>query len=590
MNPSLLRVLVLVVTLLVGVGLGALVTAGGSAGSHGHEAGAVWTCSMHPQIRQGEPGDCPICGMDLVLASTLGASGSTDRVVLTERARALARLQTAAVVREGDAASEIRLLGRVEPDERTRRNVTTWVDGRIDRLQVAVTGEEVHAGQVVATLYSPEVYAAHQDLLAAARQLTRLGEGTASARAAAGAALEAARERLRLLGVPAWELERMETAEQATRAVSVRTPFGGTVLERVATEGAYVQTGAVLYRLADLSHLWVQLDAYERDLPRLAVGQEVELEVEGVSERLGGTVAFIDPTLDPQRRTAQVRVEVDNAGGLLRPGMFAEAVVASTLGGAAPLVVPASAPLFTGARSLVYVEVDDGEVLAYEPRDVRLGPRLGEVYPVLAGLQEGERVVSRGAFALDADLQIRGGPSMMARPDADGAVLVGLDAEELTRMAPVMEAYLAVQRALAEDDPAATRAAAEALVGATEAVALVGDAGEAWRGLKGDLVGHATHVARAGDLAGARVGFEPLSASIGELLAAFGNPLDAPVELAFCPMAAGNQGAAWFQQGETVDNSYFGASMRTCGEVRRSIPPGGHLPARQVPGVSGHAP
>jgi Cu(I)/Ag(I) efflux system membrane fusion protein len=576
---SLARVVVIVVTLLVGVGLGAVLFGGGSDGPSHAAHDVVYTCSMHPQIRQPEPGDCPICGMDLVLAG--GATQArTDRVVLSDRARALARLQTTAVGRQGEVAAQVRLSGVLEPDETTRRNVTTWVDGRIDRLHVAATGEQVHAGQVVATLYSPEVYAAHQDLLAARDQVASLQGAAGSARGAAEAALEAARQRLRLLGVPAWELERMEGASAPTRSVSVRTPFGGTVIERVATEGAFVGTGATLYRLADLEQLWALLDAYERDLPQLAEGQPVQLEVEGLAEPLAGTVDFVDPTLDPARRTARVRVEVHNPDGRLRPGMFVEAVVAASPDGGAPLVVPASAALFTGKRSLVYVEHDDGQQLSYEPRTVRLGPRLGEVYPVLAGLSEGERVVTRGAFALDADLQIQGGPSMMSSPDdrSPDAPLVGLDAEERARLAPVMSAYLEVQRALAEDDHPATVVAATTLADATAAVQLVGEAGQAWSALSASMEQEARQIAGSADLAAARVDFEPLSADVQRLLRTFGNPLDEPVQVAFCPMAADNQGASWVQQGEQVDNAYFGAAMRRCGEVEQSVAPGAYLP------------
>jgi len=575
MNAGLMRAVVLVLTLLVGVGLGAMVFGGRTVEPHAaHDT--LYTCSMHPQIRQDTPGTCPICGMDLVpVQQGQATAGRGDRVVLSERARALARLQTTEVRREGDAAAEVALRGRVVPDERTRKNVTTWVGGRIDRLHVNTTGEEVHAGQVVATLYSPEVYAAHQDLLTARGQVQRLAGGTSAALQAASVALEASRERLRLLGVPGWELERMESADKPTQAVALRTPFGGTVIERVATEGSYVQTGATLYRVADLSKLWVELDAYESDLPQLAVGQSVALEVEGTTGLQQGTVAFIDPTVDPQRRTATVRVELDNPEGQLRPGLFAEAVVSSSPGGSAPLVIPVSAPLFTGKRSVVYVEIDDGEVLAYAPRTVRLGPRLGEVYPVLAGLEEGERVVSRGAFALDADLQIRGGPSMMMAPDdRDAAAEVPLDAEELSRLAPVLQRYLAVQRALAEDDHAAASAAAAQLQQAVGSVALVGEAAAAWDGLEESLQGAAGQVAGSTDIKGARRAFEPLSAAVETVLTVFGNPLDAPLQLAFCPMAHDNAGASWIQQGDKVDNAYFGAAMRTCGEIEHELAPG----------------
>ena len=548
----------------------------------------IWTCAMHPQIRQPEPGQCPICGMDLIPVHAGGdpggASGS-DRVVLSERARALAKLRTAPVRRQSDPSAELRLLGRIEPDETTLKTVTAWTGGRIDRLEVNVTGERVRAGQVVATLFSPEIFAAHQDLLVAKRQVERMQKSPQASRQAAGAALEAVRERLRLLGVPDAELARMEQQQRPTRTAAIRTPFTGTVIERLATEGAYVSTGTPLYRIADLSALWVQLDAYETDLPHLSVGQAVRFSVEALpGEEFAGKVTFIDPTLDVRLRTARVRVRVENRDGRLRPGMFAEAMVTREhRGDQSPLVVPATAPLFTGRRAIVYVEIDTDGGVAYEPRTVRLGPRLGEVYAVVAGLAEGDRVVTRGAFALDADLQIRGGASMMTAGDDrkegvwDG--VIALSPEKRRALAPVVASYLAVQVALADDDLARAKEAAGMLADAAQRIKLEQPhaAHAVWSGIAGELRGHARHVAMADNLADARQGFEPLSEAVIQLLTRFGNPLDDPLRLAFCPMAFGNRGALWVQQSVEITNAYFGASMLTCGEVRQEVAPGGFL-------------
>ncbi|MEQ8572018.1 MAG: efflux RND transporter periplasmic adaptor subunit [Deltaproteobacteria bacterium] len=569
-------------------------------------AATIWTCSMHPQIRQPEPGQCPICGMDLIPVTSEGDDRAPDRVVLSERAQALMRLRTEEVRRQADAASDLRLLGRFEANETTLKTVTAWTGGRIDRLRVNVTGERVRAGQVIATLYSPEVFAAHQDLLVAKRQVDRMQSSPEASRMAARAALEAARERLRLLGVPDDEVSRMERQERPTRAVAIRSPFGGTVIERMATEGSYVSTGTPLYRIANLSSLWLQLDAYENDLPRLAVGQGVRVTVEAIpGEVFEGEVTFIEPTLDPRRRTARVRVQVDNQERRLRPGMFAEATVATgeTKGEQSPLVVPRTAPLFTGRRSIVYVEIRSEDRVGYEPRTVRLGPRLGDVYPVVAGLAEGERIVARGAFALDADLQIRGGHSMMAPEDdrSEHAWDEVIDIAPAVRrsFAPLVVAYLDVQSALADDDLDAAKTAAAKLSDNASSIRIERprDAHAAWSEIADPLRGHGRHVAMAASLEGAREGFEPLSEAIIDLLTRFGNPLDEPLRLAFCPMASGSDGARWVQKGEAIDNAYFGAAMLTCGEVRQEVPQGGYLavprgrsaePRRAAP-AGGHA-
>jgi Cu(I)/Ag(I) efflux system membrane fusion protein len=458
---------------------------------------------------------------------------------------------------------------------------------------VNTTGEEIRRNQVIATLYSKEVYGAHQDLLTAAAQVKRLTSD--NARGAATATLAAARERLALLGVPPDELARMEQADQPTRALAIRSPFAGTVIERVATEGAYVETGAPLYRIADLSKVWVQLDAYERDLANLAVGQAVSLLVPNLDDPVAGTVSFIDPSLHPTRRTARVRVAISTPDNTLRPGLFVRATVSTRQADRAgsPLVIPDTAPLFTGKRSIVYVEVPTPTGTAYAPRPVRLGPKLGAFYPVVAGLTEGERVVSRGAFAIDADLQIQGGPSMMTHDDhapvAQAAPVAGLSKAERRPLVPIVQGYLDVQRALAADDLPTAVSAAEQLEAPILAAVFAGDAQQAWQARVDLLRSNALAVKRANSLEDARGAFEPLSADVEHLLRTFGNPLDQSVHLAHCPMANSNQGATWIQQGDTVDNAYFGAMMRTCGDLLADVPPGGFLPADVRSPTSDHA-
>jgi membrane fusion protein, copper/silver efflux system len=560
---------------------------GNTHAEHGAEmtAGTTWTCAMHPQIRQSQPGQCPICGMDLIpVESNNAEEPRADRITLSDRAKALSRLRTTEVRRMADPRTELRLLGRVEADETSSRAVTAWIGGRIDRLHVKVTGQRVSSGQTIATLYSPEVLAAHQDLIAAKRQVDRMQAATATARSAAEAALEAARDRLRLLGVPDERVRSMESESQPTRQIAIRSPFRGTVIERLATEGAYVTMGEPLYRVADLSRVWVQLDAYERDLPALQVGQLVRVTVEALpSESFEGRVAFIDPTVDSQRRTARVRVEVVNREGRLRPGMFAQAVVQGDPGTAAerPLVIPHTAPLFTGRRAIVYVEVPLAQRPTYEARIVRLAPRAGDVYPVVAGLVEGERIVSRGAFVLDADLQIRGGTSMMVGPDDTDEgpwdQAIEIPSTERRTLRPVVVAYLELQQALSRDDLSGAKKASASLAKHTAEVRIARPraASETWLALARQLGQHGQHISQADSLESARGEFEALSAQLMALLRRFGNPLDRELSIAVCPMAAG-RGATWIQDGMQVENPYFGQVMRDCGEIRESVRPGAY--------------
>ncbi len=579
--------------------LGAVVfdgTGKGATEKHDHvsteEEKGVWTCSMHPQIRSDGPGACPICGMDLIpVANDETAVGAgPERIALSEDAKTRARIRTTAVKRLRTGGEERRLLGRVDYDETRLRTVTSWIGGRIDRLEVRTTGQRVRKGQVIATLYSPEVFGAHQDLLVAREQLVRLKGATESARLGAQLALNASRERLRLLGVPAAEVVAMESAKRPSEQIRIRSPFSGTVLERLATEGSYVKTGTGLFQIADLSRLWVQLDAYESDLPLLSIGQEVSLRVQALpSESFSGRVMFVDPVLNPRTRTTRVRIEVRNPNGQLRPGMFAEAVVSGTEDPhQSSLVIPSTAPLFTGRRSVVYVEVPNAERPTYDARLVRLGPKMRDVYPVIAGLSEGDRVVTHGAFTLDADLQIKGGRSMMKTPDDDDEGpydnIVRVPKALEASLSSVVTSYLALHEALASDDLVAAKNASNALSNSAEALQPKSPQTfrEPWLVIRKLLLAHTKHLAGSTTLDEARVPFRELSRQIATLLRVFGNPSKETVRLAFCPMALKGEGAEWVQRASEIENPYFGSSMHSCGDINESVAYGTYLPTKSA--------
>ena len=376
----------------------------------------IWTCSMHPQIRQPKPGKCPICGMDLILAASgeVQTTAGDREIELSAAAQKLAEVETAPVERRS-VAVEIRLAGKIQPDETRVAVVAPRVAGRIDKLYANYLGMAVKAGEPLADLYSPELLSAQQELLQAAKLP---GGG-----AAADSLLAATRERLRLWGLTAEQIAGIEREGQVRDHVTFQAPIGGVVVEKDVREGQYVDAGQRMLTVADLRQVWVQLDAYESDLAWLHAGQGVELEVEAYpGEKFAGTIAFMEPVLDPATRVVKVRMEVPNPDGRLLPDMFVRAVVHASAAGeenAAPLVIPASAPLVTGTRAVVYVALPD-RAGAFEGREVVLGPRAGDFYVVKDGLREGEQVVVKGAFKIDSSLQIQGKPSMMA--PAEGAM------------------------------------------------------------------------------------------------------------------------------------------------------------------------
>ena len=236
----------------------------GATGHENHSEAAVttWTCSMHPQVQSPEPGSCPICGMDLIPAQDPGSGAPLGpaQVRLTRRAQSLARIRTEAVTTSSMRGAPRELLGRVVEDEGSLRAVTSWIAGRVDRLSVSTTGARVRRGQTLARMYSPEVYAAHQDLLVGVEQLEDMQQADPYAQRAARGQVASARQRLRLLGFSGSELAKMERADEPWTRVSIRSTATGTVMRRNVRQGEYVQKGAVLFELSDLETVWVELE------------------------------------------------------------------------------------------------------------------------------------------------------------------------------------------------------------------------------------------------------------------------------------------------------------------------------------------
>jgi len=411
-----------------GAGTGTGEEPGGAQGgatdteTHVAEDGTVWTCSMHPQIRQPGPGDCPICGMDLIPVEAEAEEMVGDRTLtVTESAAKLMQVQTAPVTRKV-VSVDVPMVGMVAYDEGRVERIAAWVGGRIQKMHVDFVGEEIGAGQPMVDLYSPGLIAAQEELLGAARSYERARESGGDADAALQT-LDAVRKRLVQWGLAPEQVRAIEDEGVAHDTVTLIAPVGGTVVEKNVTEGGYVQTGTVIYTIADLSVVWVELEAYESDLAWVADGQSVSFTTEAHPGHVfEGTVAFVDPVVDLAKRTVGVRVEADNADGALKPGMFVRATAKAQYGTRErpPLVIPATAPLLTGTRAVVYVEVPEQESPTYEGREVVLGPKAGDYYVVESGLHEGERVVVEGAFKIDSALQIRAKPSMMS-PEGEGS-------------------------------------------------------------------------------------------------------------------------------------------------------------------------
>ncbi|GHT07894.1 cation transporter [Bacteroidia bacterium] len=378
---------------------------------HTHSESEVWTCSMHPQIRQDHPGKCPLCAMDLIPLRTVGASGEAidpEAIVLSKEAVALANIQTTLVSRS-NPVKDLHLYGKIQPDERRSRSQVSHVNGRIEKLFVNFTGETVREGQTLAGVYSPDLQNAQQELLEAAKM-----------QPAQPALLEAAREKLRQWKLTGQQIAAIENSGKVSPLIDIVANTGGIVTAKKVEQGDYVSPGSVLFDLADFSSVWAMFDAYEADLPYLKIGDKVEYKLQALPDKtFSGSISFIDPVLDKTSRTAKVRVETANPGLQLKPEMYADALIRTSLKQHNnEIVIPKSAVLWTGKRSIVYVKQTDSEMPAFKLREIELGTSLGDSYVVLSGITEGEEIVTNGAFTVDASAQLEGKRSMMNNNDS----------------------------------------------------------------------------------------------------------------------------------------------------------------------------
>lgn len=338
-----------------------------------------------------------------------GQAGTTDSGGVTVRepvhltpGQAQAIGVTYTTVARGALTRTVRTVGQFVAAEPGLTDVTAKIDGFVDALYVNATGVPVRRGQPLLALYSPMLVTAQEELLTALRLAASVDSGSEAARSAA-ALVAAARRRLAYWDISAAQIERLERSGQATRTLTLAAPLDGYVLDKMVVVGQAVTPGMTLYRVADLSTLWVEGEVFERDLALVAVGAPVTADVVAYPGRpFRGRVSFISPVMDPASRTARVRVEFANRGGALKPGMYATLFLAGAVGGDV-LNVPAEAVVMTGERNLVFVVRPDGMLV---PREVTLGPRAGDRYQVLDGVAAGERIVASANFLVDAESRL----------------------------------------------------------------------------------------------------------------------------------------------------------------------------------------
>jgi len=548
------------------------------------EQGTVWTCSMHPQVRQNEPGDCPICGMELIPAEETEGKKDPTKLKMTEEALKLADIQTSGVSKRVPS-KEIRLTGKIAVDQRSVYTQSSHFPGRIERLHLNFLGEYVEKGQTIATVYSSELISAQEELLEALKT-----------KESNPRLLEAAREKLRQWKLSEEQIRNIEQKGEVTEHMEIKANVSGIVHKKMVNEGDYVQKGSMLYHIAKIDSVWVMFDAYQEDVPLINEGDQINFTVSSVpGKTFTSTVTFIDPLMDEKSRVARVRAEADNQEGLLKPGMFAEGVMNSNnVGTGEELVIPSSSVMWTGKRSVVYVKQPNRERPTFELREVLLGTSLGDSYIVQEGLESNEEIVTHGTFAVDAAAQLAGKPSMMnqemGKPTASNEhqAMAEMTGQSSTKnknqeekiswpesqsefYKSLINHYMSLKDELVNDTRGEDHAnkMIKTLAG-IEMKAFSNEAHTVWMDLQKTIQTKARAIAKAEKLEEQRTHFIALSDAMIRLAKTFQSP-DGKLFVQFCPMANDNKGAFWLSLQDEVRNPYYGDQMLTCGEVREEI-------------------
>jgi Cu(I)/Ag(I) efflux system membrane fusion protein len=377
----------------------------------------LYTCPMHPFIIRDKPGACPICGMELIkkLSDAQNTVVQTPEqkqqaamlghVSLSPTQRVMANVATVEAAQQV-MNKEIKAVGIVQYDQTRQAKVTAWIAGRIDKLNVSAVGAFISKGRPVAEVYSPDLVATQQEYLLALKSREKLKDSPIASIAENGEGLvQPAKQRLMLFGVKESQIIELEKAGKPNIRLPIYTPLSGVVIEKMVQQGQYVNIGDVLFNIADLSRVWVEIEIYESEFSNIRIGQRVEIQSQSFPGKpFSGRIALIYPFLDPKTRTVKARVEMANPGMLLKPDMFVRTVIKVPLTEA--IVVPTTAVMDSGKRQTVWVESQPG---MFEPRDVQVGQRTNDKVQILSGVKAGDKVAVSGSYLIDSESQLKGG-------------------------------------------------------------------------------------------------------------------------------------------------------------------------------------
>lgn len=548
------------------------------------ETETVWTCSMHPQIRKNESGDCPICGMELIPLDSEHSLIDPAAINMSPVAMKLANVQTSVVTKE-NSNRELLLSGKVYVDERRKLTQAAHIPGRIEALKVAFTGEYITRGQELAKIYSPDLVTAQKEVFEARKIKDR---NQAIYHAAIG--------KLRKWKLSPEQIDAIEQSGEVIENFPILANVSGYVTKKNVNLGDYVKVGQPLFEVSDLSKLWVLFDIYESDLSFVSKGDYISFTISSLPGRtFESTITYVDPTVNPLTRVTQARVEVPNPDLLLRPEQFVSGLLHITANSNSTMLsVPKSAVMWTGRRSVVYVKKTQANKVSFVMREVVLGADLGNSYRLESGLTEGEEIATNGTFSIDAAAQLAGKPSMM-NPEG-GVVITGhnhgvkpsekvasqtedpkqikVSNEAKIALSPLFKAYFSFSKALADDNLDLALKEGEILKAQLNSINpdLLDKEGKGpWQDQSALLAGSLMHIQHQKSLIDLRASYQDISNQMIAIAKTF-QPLDDTLYVQHCPMANSNKGAEWLSLNKEIENPYFGSSMLKCGETINVIP------------------
>lgn len=511
---------------------------------HNHTAeteSSVWTCSMHPQIRNGEPGDCPICGMDLIPANTLEETVDPDAIRMTKSARALAQIETTLVSDGKKTSSTLDLSGQLDINEKSKTSLIANFDGRIEQLNINFEGETVQNNQIVAKLYSSTIQVLKDEYALAKRTDN-------------GSLMQSVVQKIENLELSLQDIQ--NKSKSAT--IPLRAQQTGNVTQLMVAQGDQVKAGQALMEITDLSTLWAMFDVYEQDLNLIKVGDEMSMNIGGAT--VTGKVDFISPIFNTEERSAKVRVVVQNPNLRWKPGVFVTGVVSTNvinIKNETPLYVPKSSVLWTGKRSIVYKQLENENGIYFKLTTVEIGKTSEDTIEILSGLQAGDEVVTQGAFSIDSEAQLAGKTSMMDPKTEESQSKSSVDEEKNLNpkaIAQLLTDYRQLKIALSSDNFEDAKTNYKKLVASFSKLKL--------RKLQ--------NIDKIKSIDELREKFLALSEDIIAIAKTL-NPTDQLLYVQRCPMANNNEGASWLSFTKEIKNPYYGASMLTCGSTIDSI-------------------